>query len=231
MRDEARIQFNASRPFTRHDRGRLLRGERTTPSTRWRPPGSPPSRGRLQSRPLSRSAVGRPPKWSYVRAARPAASWSMPCSFAPSFAGQIMAAARDHGQESARGAPYLSRPTVSGSRSGRSVEPCRRHGTRLSRLSSTGETRPFDPRRRSGASPRASLPPRLRTPKAGARRGPPGYRGTRPTPSRMDRSFAAGLSHPGDTCTEATMYRFTQEGETKKRTLNAGDIAGIQALY
>ena len=42
---------------------------------------------------------------------------------------------------------------------------------------------------------------------------------------------AAGLSHPGDTCTEATMYRFTQEGETKKRTLNAGDIAGIQALY
>jgi hypothetical protein len=42
---------------------------------------------------------------------------------------------------------------------------------------------------------------------------------------------AAGLSHPADTCTEETMYRFTQEGETKKRTLDAGDIAGIRALY
>ncbi len=42
---------------------------------------------------------------------------------------------------------------------------------------------------------------------------------------------AAGLAHPSETCTEATMYRFTQEGETKKRTLNAGDMAGIQALY
>ena len=40
-----------------------------------------------------------------------------------------MAAARDrHGRKSAHGAPFPRRPTVSGSRSGRSVERCRRHG-------------------------------------------------------------------------------------------------------
>ena len=42
---------------------------------------------------------------------------------------------------------------------------------------------------------------------------------------------AAGMGHPNDSCTEETMYRFSQEGETKKRTLNSGDIAGISALY
>ena len=42
---------------------------------------------------------------------------------------------------------------------------------------------------------------------------------------------AAGMGHPGDTCVDETMYRFANEGETKKRSLNAGDIAGIQALY
>jgi hypothetical protein len=42
---------------------------------------------------------------------------------------------------------------------------------------------------------------------------------------------AAGLSHPADTCTEETMYRFGAVGETKKRDLNAGDITGIQKLY
>lgn len=42
---------------------------------------------------------------------------------------------------------------------------------------------------------------------------------------------AAGLAHPSDSCTEETMYRFAQAGETKKRTLNTGDIAGIKALY
>lgn len=42
---------------------------------------------------------------------------------------------------------------------------------------------------------------------------------------------AAGLSHPSNTCAEETMYTFSQEGETKKRTLNPGDIAGINALY
>lgn len=40
-----------------------------------------------------------------------------------------------------------------------------------------------------------------------------------------------GMGHPDDSCTEETMYRFASSGETKKRSLNAGDIAGIQALY
>ena len=40
-----------------------------------------------------------------------------------------------------------------------------------------------------------------------------------------------GMGHPDDSCTEETMYRFAAAGETKKRTLNAGDIAGIQVLY
>jgi len=42
---------------------------------------------------------------------------------------------------------------------------------------------------------------------------------------------AAGLGHPEDTCTEESMFRFAEEGETKKRTLFAGDIAGIKKLY
>ena len=42
---------------------------------------------------------------------------------------------------------------------------------------------------------------------------------------------AAGLSHPDLTCTEETMYAYAEEGETKKRDLNDGDIAGIQELY
>ena len=32
-------------------------------------------------------------------------------------------------------------------------------------------------------------------------------------------------------CTEETMYGYAGEGETKKRTLNAGDITGINELY
>ncbi|MCH7568933.1 MAG: matrixin family metalloprotease, partial [Nanoarchaeota archaeon] len=42
---------------------------------------------------------------------------------------------------------------------------------------------------------------------------------------------AAGLDHPDITCTEETMYAFADFGETKKRDLNAGDIAGITKLY
>jgi hypothetical protein len=42
---------------------------------------------------------------------------------------------------------------------------------------------------------------------------------------------AVGLGHPEDTCTEETMYRFASFGETKKRTLEAGDIAGVNDLY
>ncbi|MBI2607854.1 MAG: matrixin family metalloprotease [Candidatus Doudnabacteria bacterium] len=42
---------------------------------------------------------------------------------------------------------------------------------------------------------------------------------------------AAGMGHPDDSCLEETMYRFADYGETKKRDLNAGDIAGIDKLY
>jgi hypothetical protein len=42
---------------------------------------------------------------------------------------------------------------------------------------------------------------------------------------------ALGLSHPDDSCTEETMYRFASLNETKKRTLEAGDIAGVNKLY
>ena len=34
-----------------------------------------------------------------------------------------------------------------------------------------------------------------------------------------------------DSCSEETMYGYSTEGETKKRSLNDGDIAGIQELY
>ena len=39
---------------------------------------------------------------------------------------------------------------------------------------------------------------------------------------------AMGLGHPSGSCTEETMYAFASNGETKKRDLNAGDIAGIR---
>lgn len=42
---------------------------------------------------------------------------------------------------------------------------------------------------------------------------------------------AAGMGHPANTCTEETMYAYSTEGETKKRTLNIGDIEGIKKLY
>lgn len=40
-----------------------------------------------------------------------------------------------------------------------------------------------------------------------------------------------GMGHPSDSCTEETMYRFAGFGETKKRDLHTGDIAGIKKLY
>ncbi len=40
-----------------------------------------------------------------------------------------------------------------------------------------------------------------------------------------------GLGHPADECIEETMYRFAGFGETKKRTLAAGDITGVGGLY
>lgn len=42
---------------------------------------------------------------------------------------------------------------------------------------------------------------------------------------------AAGMDHPDDSCAEETMYRFANFGETKKRTLNTGDVAGVNSLY
>lgn len=42
---------------------------------------------------------------------------------------------------------------------------------------------------------------------------------------------AVGMGHPDGSCTEETMYAYASEGETKKRDLNSGDIAGIQKLY
>ncbi len=42
---------------------------------------------------------------------------------------------------------------------------------------------------------------------------------------------AAGIGHPSSLCAQETMYSYTRLGETKKRTLNSGDIAGIKALY
>jgi hypothetical protein len=42
---------------------------------------------------------------------------------------------------------------------------------------------------------------------------------------------AVGLGDLYNTCTEATMYGYSTEGETTKRSLEAGDIAGLQVLY
>jgi hypothetical protein len=42
---------------------------------------------------------------------------------------------------------------------------------------------------------------------------------------------AVGMGHPSGGCTEETMYAYASFGETKKRTLNTGDMAGIFALY
>jgi hypothetical protein len=43
---------------------------------------------------------------------------------------------------------------------------------------------------------------------------------------------ARGLADLHDSvATEETMYDYSMEGESKKRTLNTGDIAGVQELY
>lgn len=46
-----------------------------------------------------------------------------------------------------------------------------------------------------------------------------------------ENGHSAGMGHPSDSCTEETMYRFSSNGETKKRDLNTGDINGINGLY
>lgn len=42
---------------------------------------------------------------------------------------------------------------------------------------------------------------------------------------------SVGMAHPPDECVNETMYRFADFGETKKRDLNSGDIAGVNELY
>ncbi len=42
---------------------------------------------------------------------------------------------------------------------------------------------------------------------------------------------SVGMGHPSDSCAEETMYRFANFGETKKRDLASGDIAGANQLY
>ena len=42
---------------------------------------------------------------------------------------------------------------------------------------------------------------------------------------------SVGMAHPSDSCTEETMYRFADFGETNKRTLELGDITGVKKLY
>ena len=42
---------------------------------------------------------------------------------------------------------------------------------------------------------------------------------------------ATGMAHPDNSCTEETMYYQAAFGETKKQTLNSGDVAGILDLY
>jgi len=42
---------------------------------------------------------------------------------------------------------------------------------------------------------------------------------------------AVGMGHPDNTCTEETMYAYSDYGETKKRDLNTGDTGGINSLY
>jgi hypothetical protein len=42
---------------------------------------------------------------------------------------------------------------------------------------------------------------------------------------------AVGMGHPDSTCTDETMYAYASNGETIKRDLFTGDIAGVKGLY
>ena len=56
-------------------------------------------------------------------------------------------------------------------------------------------------------------------------------RWTSGTSTPTSSGHAMGLGHPSSTCSAETMYAFASLGETKKRDLNPGDIAGINGLY
>ena len=40
-----------------------------------------------------------------------------------------------------------------------------------------------------------------------------------------------GLGDLYNTCTQETMYGYSTEGDVSKRTLNSGDISGLQKIY
>ena len=42
---------------------------------------------------------------------------------------------------------------------------------------------------------------------------------------------SVGMGHPESSCIDETMYAFASNGETKKRDLNTGDVAGVNDLY
>lgn len=42
---------------------------------------------------------------------------------------------------------------------------------------------------------------------------------------------AVGMGHPESTCVDETMYAYASNGETIKRDLHTGDIAGVNGLY
>lgn len=42
---------------------------------------------------------------------------------------------------------------------------------------------------------------------------------------------AVGMGHPDSTCTQETMFAYADNGETIKRDLHTGDIAGVNKLY
>jgi hypothetical protein len=49
--------------------------------------------------------------------------------------------------------------------------------------------------------------------------------------STHELGHSVGLADLYNSCTQETMYGYAQNGETQKRDLNAGDVAGVASLY